>query len=562
MTIYTSDAPVPVLPKVGTFTYFFPEKEGDSPLPAEALDPNIVSFIDGLTGRELRRGQLEDSALRLATGLRSIGISRGQTTCLFAPNSLEWVIAILGFQAAGVTISPPNVTYVREELAHQYNNAGCTSIAVAESLLPAFEEARSLFKTPVPDSRVIVLSRPDAPPHPKYKTLYQLLLARGKPERFDGDAAQETIWRCYSSGTTGLPKGVNSSHYNVTTELQAANTMYTKLDPEKDKILAFLPFFHMYGLCLAVHQPLTSGVPVVVYPRFEEESVLRGIEKYRISYGMVVPPVVLMLLHSKIADKYDISSLRSVNCGAAPLSGELCDAFEQRYPHAKIVQGWGMTETTVAATLGTADQITSKALQNAVGRLLPTYELRLVDEDGKDVPRGERGEIWLRGPAITRGYHENPEANAKSFEGDWFKTGDVGTRDEQGWYRIVDRVKELIKYKGFQVAPAELEGLLLQHPDVVDAGVVGVEIESLATELPRAYVVVEAGTPVANTAERERLSQNIYDWIKARVASHKNLRGGVIIVDAIPKSPSGKILRKDLRVRAAEEVKKNPPAKL
>lgn len=152
---------------------------------------------------------------------------------------------------------------------------------------------------------------------------------------------------------------------------------------------------------------------------------------------MVVPPVVLMLLHSKIADKYDISSLRSVNCGAAPLSGELVDAFEKRYPTSKIVQGWGMTETTVAATLGTADQITSKALQSAVGRLLPTYELRLVGEDGQDVPKGERGEIWLRGPAIMTGYHENPEANAKSFEGDWFKTGDVGTRDEQGWYRWV-----------------------------------------------------------------------------------------------------------------------------
>ncbi|TXT13392.1 hypothetical protein VHUM_00759 [Vanrija humicola] len=562
MTIYTSDIPVPPLPKVGTFTYFFPEKEGDSPLPAAVRDPNLVSFIDGLTGRELKRGELEDKALRFASGLRSIGIGRGQTTCLFAPNSLEWIIALFGFQAAGVCTSPPNVTYVRGELAHQYNNAGCSSFAVAEALLPAFEEARSLFNTPVPDDRVILLSPPGAPPHPKYKSLYQLLLDRGKPERFDGDAAQETIWLCYSSGTTGLPKGVKTTHYNVTSQLQACNTMHTRLDPKKDKTLAFLPFFHMYGLCYAIHQPLTAGIPVVVFPRFEEEPVLRGIEKYRISYAMVVPPVVLILLNSKTADKYDLTSLRSMNCGAAPLSGELVDAFEKRYPYNKIFQGWGMTETTTAATLGRAELITSKELQSAVGRLMPTFELRLVGEDGVDVPEGERGEIWLRGPAMTRGYHENPEANAKSFEGDWFKTGDVGTRDAQGWYRIVDRVKELIKYKGFQVAPAELEGLLLQHPDVVDAGVVGVEIESLATELPRAYVVVKPGTPVATAAERERVSQNIYDWVKARVATHKNLRGGVVIVDAIPKSPSGKILRKDLRVRAAKEVKENPPARL
>ncbi|EKD01238.1 AMP binding protein [Trichosporon asahii var. asahii CBS 8904] len=197
--------------------------------------------------------------------------------------------------------------------------------------------------------------------------------------------------------------------------------------------------------------------------------------------------------------------------------------------------------------------------KGSCGRLIPTYEARLVQEDGSDAPEGGRGELWVRGPSVmTRGYHRNPEATAKTMNGDWFMTGDVAVRDPEGWYTIVDRVKELIKYKGFQVPPAELEALLLTHPDVVDAGVVGVWVEEQATELPRAYIVARPGLiPEQGREEaRSKFGKEIAAWVAGRVAQHKKLRGGVKVIDAIPKSPSGKILRKDLRVVAQEEIKR------
>jgi acyl-CoA synthetase (AMP-forming)/AMP-acid ligase II len=187
-----------------------------------------------------------------------------------------------------------------------------------------------------------------------------------------------------------------------------------------------------------------------------------------------------------------------------------------------------------------------------VGRLIPTFQARLVDENGEDAAEGERGELWVRGPSVMMGYHRNPEATAKTMHEDWLKTGDVLIRSPDGWYKVVDRVKELIKYKGFQVPPAELEALLLQHPHILDAGVVGVYDNAQATELPRAYIAVRPGAAADSDAEAA-LEAEVAAWVAERVAPHKKLRGGVRIVAAVPKSPSGKILRKDLRVRAAAE---------
>ena len=370
-----------------------------------------------------------------------------------------------------------------------------------------------------------------------YKSIHDIKGKRGKAERFED--VHRTAWLCYSSGTTGLPKGVMTSHYNMTCELQALTVAYPDLKPEKDRILGVLPLSHMYGLALLLQHPLIVGIPVVLYPKFEERPVLAGIEKYRVSYGMFVPPIVLVLYHSTIAKEYDVSSLTRVNCGAAPMSDELCYAFESKFPHCVISQGWGLTESSVAIGFNGAEM----GPKSCVGRLLPTWEARLV-KDGQDVGPGEEGEIWGRSPALMEGYHNNPKATADCMApGGWFKTGDVGRIDKDGFIYIVDRVKELIKYKGYQVAPAELEALLLQCPGVKDAGVVGVYSEAQATELPRAYVVADASP------------EFIAEWIKERVSNPKRLRGGVVIVDSIPKSPSGKILRKDLRTRAAQEMK-------
>ncbi|BEI80393.1 hypothetical protein CcaverHIS002_0109220 [Cutaneotrichosporon cavernicola] len=550
MTIYTSDV---VLPRIDVFRYMFPQEAGDSPIPMAARNPNLVSYICGMTGRQLKRGELEESAKRLACGLKKRDIGRGDTTLLLGPNSLDWIVAAWGMQAAGVTVSPANVAYGPKELAHQFNDSGSKAIILAPMLLPVLEKARPLFKNGLKDEHIIVLSGTG-----KYRSIYEIMDCPRRPEQFEGDEADSTAWLCYSSGTTGLPKGVMSSHFNMTSQIQCITPCYPDLKPDTDAILGVLPMSHIFGLMALVHQPLTIGVPVVVYPRFDELAVLDGIQKYKITYAIAVPPILLLLVHSQNTAKYDITSLKTLQSGAAPLSGELAAAFEKKFPHCQIAQGWGLTETSPAITYCKAEDAAKldkngKNRKGSVGKLIPSYELRLVGDDGKDVPEGQRGELWVAGPSVMTGYHNNPEATRKTMDGKWFKTGDVGVRDDEGWYWIVDRVKELIKYKGFQVPPAELEALLLEHPQLLDCGVVGVWDETQATELPRAYVVAKPGL-IKNAQDKARIEKEVAEWVRERVAQHKRLRGGVVVLDAIPKSPSGKILRKDLRVQAQKEL--------
>jgi acyl-CoA synthetase (AMP-forming)/AMP-acid ligase II len=264
---------------------------------------------------------------------------------------------------------------------------------------------------------------------------------------------------------------------------------------------------------------------------------------------LCVPPNFITLVNSKLVPKHNLSSLRSVMVGAAPVSAELSLAFMRAIPSARVTGGYGMTETSPNICLMHRGQ-SSPERAKYVGRLLPIYQARLVREDGEDADgdAGEEGELWVRGPSVMKGYHNNPSATAATIaEGGWMKTGDVATRTPDGWYAIVDRKKELIKYKGFQVAPAELEGLLLEHERVLDAGVVSVYDAEQATELPRAYVVLnlEGKSPAT-------IAQDVMAHVAKRASNHKRLRGGVVVVDAVPKSPSGKILRKLLRERAAK----------
>lgn len=266
----------------------------------------------------------------------------------------------------------------------------------------------------------------------------------------------------------------------------------------------------------------------------------------------MVPPVVLLLVHSPNVAKYDVSSLKTVQSGAAPLSKELSEAFSKRFNGTTVVQGYGMTETSPALLMCSVED--AQAGHTGVGRIVPTYQVRLVREDGTDAPPGERGELWARGPNIMKGYHGNRAATEKTMApGNWLKTGDVCVQNDQGLWHVVDRVKELIKYKGFQVAPAELEALLLTHPKIVDCGIVGVYDASQATELPRAYIVTNPTAGISSLDAQLAFAKEVQAWVAGRVAAHKRLRGGVVVTVAIPKSPSGKILRNTLRKRAEEE---------
>jgi len=298
-----------------------------------------------------------------------------------------------------------------------------------------------------------------------------------------------------------------------------------------------------------------SGFELVVMPKFDLESFCRHIQTHRITFAYVVPPVVLMLGKSPLIDKYDLSSVRMLNSGAAPLTRDLVDAVYKRLK-IPIKQGYGLSETS--PTTHTQPWEDWNKTIGSVGRLLPNQTAKYMSADETEVPAGQTGELWIKGPNVFQGYLNNPEGtrNAKTEDG-YFKTGDVGHQDEHGNFYITDRVKELIKYKGFQVPPAELEGLLAAHDNIDDVAVIGIYNKEQATEVPRAYVVPKKGVQATKETEKQ-----IMDWLAAKVASHKRLRGGVKFVDEIPKSASGKILRRLLKERALAEEKKAEKAKL
>ncbi|KAG9107916.1 hypothetical protein FRC07_008563 [Ceratobasidium sp. 392] len=376
-------------------------------------------------------------------------------------------------------------------------------------------------------------------------------------EKFDGNMANETVYLCYSSGTTGLSKGVETTHHNLNVVLTCARAAWPAMYPRRDVLLGILPFYHMYGAMKLLLYPFTLGVPVVISPSFDPESFCSNIEKYRITYALIVPPVLVVLASHPAVDKFDLSSLRILFSAAAPLGKELITRVQGRLRtrEANIVvpQAYGLTETSPTICVlpeGRADEKVG-----SVGELLPNMEVRLVGEDGTDVREGEPGELWLRGESVMKGYLNNTAATVNSITPDgWFKSGDIVTRDKDGFYTIGDRSKELIKYKGFQVPPADLEAVLLTHPDIVDAGVIGVYSERQGTELPRAYVVHRAGLKSLSAPEREKFAKEVQKWIQGKVAKHKFLRGGVSVLEIIPKSPAGKILRRQLRERAKEEI--------
>lgn len=308
-------------------------------------------------------------------------------------------------------------------------------------------------------------------------------------------------------------------------------------------------------MTVVVHQGLYRGYRTVVMPKFDIEQFCKNIQEEKITFALVVPPVVLLLSKHPIVDKYDLSSLRMMNSGAAPLTRELVDAVHKRTKLA-VKQGYGLSETS--PTTHTQPWELWYSTIGAVGTLLPNMTAKYMSPEEKELPQGEAGELWLKGPNIFKGYLNNPEGTKNALTEDgYFKTGDVGYQDKDGNFFITDRVKELIKYKGFQVPPAELEGLLVAHEKIDDVAVIGIFKEDQATEVPRAYVTPKKGVEAGPALEKE-----IVEWLAAKVANHKKLRGGVRFVDEIPKSVSGKILRRVLKAQAEEEEKKGPKAKL
>ncbi|KDQ53842.1 hypothetical protein JAAARDRAFT_161175 [Jaapia argillacea MUCL 33604] len=594
-TVHVSPHESCSLPETSVYTHLFDTHFDKHP-------GSSAAFIDALTGRTITRSQLRDFALQWAYGVlhvfpthpkhqgTGIQVQRGDTVCIFSPNSLAYPVILHGAVAAGLRVSPANSGYTPPELAHQYVDSRSKLVFVHPALLPTalkmFELVYGGASKGLEEAkkRVVVVGGHgwgSLPPQEEEKGLAAVqqhwrldakkafvwiddLLGKGtlsKVEQFTGQDIHETVYLCYSSGTTGKPKGVETTHINIATILHIIEPVWPKLVPGEDVMLGVLPFYHIYGLAKLLHHPIYRGIPVVIMPRFDPVGFCANVEKYKVTMSLIVPPILVLLANHPAVDKYNMTTMRILFSGAAPLGRSLVDKVRERFKKLGIdvvvTQGYGLTETSPTTHLLPAEHSLRKC--GSIGVLLPNLEARLVDDDERDVSQAQAktggGELWVRGPTVMKGYLNNPSATTNSVTKDgWFKTGDIAVRDDEGFYWIVDRKKELIKYKGFQVPPAELEAILLVHPDIVDSAVIGVNNKEQATELPRAYVVHRDPSSLRTDKERAEFGKSVQDWIKTRVAKHKFLRGGVVVVDVIPKSAAGKILRRELRERAKKEL--------
>jgi acyl-CoA synthetase (AMP-forming)/AMP-acid ligase II len=482
--------------------------------------PNHPAIIDGTNGNTYSFSQLSDAIHRLAGGFRIEGFKEGSVLALISPNNPEFAVVFHAVAVCGGTVTTVNPTYGADEIRQQLIDSGATIAVtipdITMTVIAAMEDTKI-------NELVTIGSAPG------FRSISDLMT--DPVEQTPLDVFRNIVAMPYSSGTTGLPKGVLLSHHNLVSNLAQVNAA---VDYEPGEVgLAVLPFFHIYGMQVVMGSLLAEGVTVVTVSRFDMEQVLSLIQQYRITQFFAVPPIVLSLAKHPIVDKYDISSLKKVFSGAAPLGSELTDEAANRID-CPIVQIYGMTEMSPVSHI--TERYNSKPGSNGV--TVSNTSSRIIDQEGNDLGINETGELLVKGPQIMIGYLNNSQATAETLDQDgWLHTGDVARIDADGHMFIVDRVKELIKYKGFQVAPAELEAIIITHPAVADVAVIGVPDDE-AGELPKAFVTLRANAHVSEN--------DIMIYVNEQVASYKKVRQ-VDFIDSIPKSASGKILRRHLR---------------
>lgn len=495
-------------------------------------DRDRVAIVDGMTGAEVTFGQLADRVDAFAGWLTAQGVEPGDTVGLLAPNGAGFAIAFHGILRAGATATTINSLYAQAEITNQLRDASAVALVTVSPLLPnALPAVEALG---LPHDRVLVLD--GAPGHP---SLADVLTAGHAASDLVLDPTHHLAVLPYSSGTTGYPKGVMLTHRNLVANVQQCDVIGLDRD---DVVLAVLPFFHIYGMTVLLNFALLKRARLVTMPRFDLAEFLRIIEQHRTTWLFIAPPIAVALAKHPAVDGVDTSAVKVVFSGAAPLNASLARAVADRLG-CVVAQGYGMTETSPVTHV--IDWRDASIDRSSIGRPVPGTEARVVSTDGADVlvpddGAGEPGELWIRGPQVMLGYLNNPEATAATLDDDgWLHTGDLATVDSEGLYRIVDRLKELIKYRGYQVPPAVLEAVMLEHPDIVDAAAIGA-LDDDGMEYPKAFVVRREGSGL--TAEQ------VMQHVAERVAPHEKVRA-VEFIDVVPKSTSGKILRRELKGR-------------
>jgi acyl-CoA synthetase (AMP-forming)/AMP-acid ligase II len=504
-------------------------------LDSAARRPDKPAFIEGPTGRVMTYGEWAAAVKRGAHGLAARGFKKGEVFAIYSPNCPQYAVAFHAVALAGGVTTTINPTYTVEELDNQLRDCRARFLLTVPAFLEKAKEAARRAGV----EEIFVFGEAEG------ATPFATLLEKdGPPPDVAIDPREDLVVLPYSSGTTGLPKGVMLTHYNLVANMHQSIGGMSWLD-ERDVVIGVLPFFHIYGLVVIMNQGLLLGVTTVTMPRFELEPFLETLQKYGVTIAFVVPPIALALAKHPAVDKYDLSKLRLILSGAAPLGADLTLACRERLK-VMVTQGYGMTETSPVTHTSTPEPDRNKP--GTVGPPVPNTECKVVDlVTGDDVGPGELGEVCMRGPQIMKGYLNRPEATAAMIDPDgWLHSGDIGYAEADGTLHVVDRVKELIKYKGLQVAPAEIEAVLLTHPAVADAAVVPSPDEECG-EVPKAFLVLKG----------EATAEDIQKWVAERVAPHKRLRR-VEIIGQIPKSLSGKILR---RVLVQQEREREQGAK-
>ena len=489
------------------------------------------ALIDGSTGRTFTYRQLPDLIQKLAKGFSAHGISKGDVFAVYAPNLPEYVLAFHAVASLGAitTMAPP--LFTAEELKRQLLDSGAKFLLTTPQLMATARDVAEVAGI----RKIFVIGDAEGA-----ISFASLLDNHGPEVTAKIDPTNDVAALPYSSGTTGFPKGVMLTHRNLVAML--CQLKQSEPSTPNDTMICVVPMYHLYGLHVVANQGLSQGATIVTLPRYELEQFLQTLEQYKVTIAPLVPPLVLALARAPQINDHSLAALRLIHCGAATLADDVARACTARLG-CEIRYGYGLTEVSPLSHASLANP--GQQTPGSVGYCLPNTECKMVDHiSGDELGANQQGEICVRGPQVMKGYWGNATATAEMIDSQgWLRTGDVGYCDADGQLFVVDRIKELIKTNGRQVAPAELEAVLLSHASIADAAVIPAADEK-AGEVPKAFVVLRNAAGDGGSRD-ETLGDEIMDFVAARVAPYKRIRSVEFIAE-IPKSPAGKILRRVL----------------
>ncbi|TXB95814.1 hypothetical protein FocTR4_00016501 [Fusarium oxysporum f. sp. cubense] len=552
--------------------------EGDELLLGQSTsaDPALSQtrgFHDSATSEFLSFHDLKSIATIVSTILhREYDVRPGQKIAIIGQNSIWYPVAMLAASRLGavVTLLPPGS--MRDDLMYFLGTSKTALVFTDEGTVDEVTAACKAIGLSAKNILRFDGSKDETNSlqnlRQRGESLYPSSYTKSwEPKYYEASPCAFLSW---SSGTTGKPKAVSQtlplkpmdtrrddanlgghqvqiSHANIISQLRQISAL---TPPNRRRtVLGVLPFYHITGLVHLLHLPIVLEQQMVIMAKFDMKQMMETVVRFKCDELWLVPPLLIRLLNDKSAQGYDLSFVKQFNTGAAPLADQVIAQLARKFPSVAVRQAWGMTETTSCLTV-TPPNLSTWSNASKVGKLVPGTEIRVVDPDtGEDVPAGNVGEIWAKGPQVTMGYLDRPEETAASYlEDGFFKTGDLGSIDNEGFITIHDRIKEMIKVRGHAVAPAELEDLLHGHPKVKDAAIIGIP-DDYSGETPRAFVVLAGGVHGGPEVVKE-----LQEFVAARKAKHKRLSGGVEFMDQIPKSPSGKILRRVLKASWKEKM--------